>query len=41
VHDKVDAGRDGWHDECTGYVLAGEERQRAHLALVTHKTARP
>jgi hypothetical protein len=36
VHDKVDAGRDGWHDERTGYVLAGEERQCAHLALVAH-----
>ncbi len=36
VHDKVDAGRDGWHDEWTSYVLAGEQRQRAHLALVAH-----
>src|SRR4029450_4990710 len=31
VDDKVEAGRNGWHDERTGYVLACEERQCAHL----------
>jgi hypothetical protein len=31
VHNEVDAGRDGWHNERTGDVFTGEERQRAHL----------
>ncbi len=31
VDDQVDAGRDGRHDEAVADVLAGQQRQRAHL----------
>ena len=31
MHNQLDAGGHRWHDECGGHVLAGQQRQGAHL----------